>query len=100
MTQSQFDEFFSTDSISRKSALREILEDAINEFLRSEQSYDNFTWYFPDADENEVGTFEKYYDSNTGKVCIEIHYFDNTGFKNKRRVQEHYEMRDILEQDV
>jgi hypothetical protein len=78
MTQSQFDEFLTTDSIKRKAELRKMLEDAIEEYLRLGHDDDNFAWYFPDAEENEVGTFEKFYNPKEREVCIELQYGDGT----------------------
>lgn len=96
MTKSQFEEFFSTDSISRKQELREVLHNAIDAFFRDDfDAPIEFTWYFPDAEENEIGTFEKYYDFETGEVCIECHYFANSRSKQKC-----FNIADILEQPV
>jgi|GEM_PF-5789726 len=65
-----YEEFFTTDSISRKAELRQMIEDAVDEAFKklfdnsSEWSY----WCFPDAEENEVGTFEKFIEDDGVQV--------------------------------
>ncbi len=96
MTQEQFKEFLSTDSISRKSELREILHDAVDKYIHNKNEDTlGFTWYFPDAAIGEVGTFEKFYDEKKHQVEIKRCYFNNWCEDT-----DYYLMADILEKPV
>ena len=59
LTRETWDEFFSTDSINRQAAIRKMVEDRVDELVLERTADRRLEcWYYPDAEEGEVGSFE------------------------------------------
>ena len=91
-----WNEFFETDSIKRKAVIRELIHDSMYESFMEKvkekygDTFKSATFYFEDADEGEIGTFEDYLNYNNTEISMIYEVFNEGGCRKKQKLDNSY----------